>query len=68
MSKPSIELDENLWLRVVKSAECQGYSSPQQFIAEVLERELAKAPAGVSDQEVTRKMEELGYLDFGRDI
>jgi hypothetical protein len=68
MSQPKIELDESLWLRVVKSAECQGYSSPQQFIAEVLERELAKAPTGVSDQEVTRKMEELGYLDFGRDI
>ena len=68
MSQPRIELDENLWLRVVKSAEYQGYSSPQQFIAEVLEQELAKAPAGVSDQEVTRKMEELGYLDFGRDI
>jgi hypothetical protein len=68
MSQPSIELDENLWLRVVKSAEYQGYSSPQKFIAEVLERELVKAPADVSDQEVTRKMEELGYLDFGRDI
>ncbi len=68
MAQPQIELDENLWLRVVKSAEYQGYSSPQQFIAEVLERELAKEPASVSDQEVTRKMEELGYLDFGRDI
>jgi hypothetical protein len=68
MAQPKIELDENLWLRVVKSAEYQGYSSPQQFIAEVLERELAKAPVSVSDQEVTRKMEELGYLDYGRDI
>ena len=68
MSQPTIELDENLWLRVVKLAELQGCSSPQQFIAEVLERELAKAPAIVSDQEVTRKMEELGYLDYGRDI
>ena len=68
MAQPKLELDENLWLRVVKSAEYQGYSSPQQFIAEVLERELAKAPVSVSDQEVTRKMEELGYLDYGRDI
>jgi hypothetical protein len=68
MAQPKIELDENLWLRVVKSAEYQGYSSPQQFIAEVIERELAKAPVSVSDQEVTRKMEELGYLDYGRDI
>jgi hypothetical protein len=68
MEQPKIELDENLWLRVVKSAECQGYSSPQQFIVEVLERELAKAPESVSDQDVTRKMEQLGYLDYGRDI
>jgi hypothetical protein len=37
-------------------------------VAEVLEKALAQAAAKVSDQEVTRKMEELGYLDFGSDI
>jgi hypothetical protein len=37
-------------------------------VADVLEKALAEAATTVSDQEVTRKMEELGYLDFGRDI
>ena len=68
MPESSIQLDENLWLRIVKAAEVRGYTSPQQFIADVLERELAKPADEVSDQEVSRKMEQLGYLDFGRDI
>jgi hypothetical protein len=37
-------------------------------VADVLEKALAQPATTVSDQEVTRKMEELGYLDFGRDI
>ncbi len=68
MMSRAIEISEELWERVVHSAQYRGYRSPQQYVTELLEREVAQAPAIVSDQEVTRKMEELGYLDFGRDI
>ena len=63
-----IEISEDLWLRVERSSRYQGFSSPDLYVADVLEKALAQAAATVSDQEVTRKMEELGYLDFGRDI
>ena len=63
-----IEISEDLWLRVERSSRYQGFSSPHQYVADVLEKALAEAATTVSDQEVTRKMEELGYLDFGRDI
>ena len=66
--QPSIELTESLWERVVKSAEDHGYSSPQSYVADVLEREVSRGVSTVSDQQIALKMEELGYLDFGRDI
>jgi len=33
-----------------------------------LETEPSRAPASASDAEIERKMEELGYLDYGLDI
>jgi len=63
-----MEINEDLRLKLVKAAEIRGYGSPQQFLEDVLERELAKPGFGVSDQEITQKMEQLGYLDYGRDI
>lgn len=35
---------------------------------QVFEEEFPKAPASGSYEEITRKMEELGYLDCGLDI
>ena len=63
-----MEINDNLRLKLAKAAEIRGYSSPQQFLEDVLERELARPDCGASDQEITQKMEQLGYLDFGRDI
>jgi hypothetical protein len=63
-----IEISSNLWAKLVEAAQARGYSSPQQFVTQLIERELAKDEASSSDAEITRKMEELGYLDFGRDI
>jgi len=62
-----IEFSENLWSRLVKSAERRGYASPQKYVADVIEREVAKDDT-FSDAEIAQKMEDLGYLDHGRDI
>jgi len=62
-----IEFSENLWSRLVKSAERRGYTSPQKYVADVIEREVAKDDS-VSDAEIAQKMGDLGYLDHGRDI
>ena len=39
---PSIKLKKELWERVKKVAEVAGYSSPQEFVSHVVEKELAK--------------------------
>jgi hypothetical protein len=68
MSKPTIELDQELWVKVQQHSEAAGYSSPQEFVQHLIEQELAKGDEAVSEEEARRKLQGIGYLDFGRDI
>ncbi len=68
MSKPIIEVDKDLWAKVQQHSEAAGYSSPQEFVLHLIEQELAKADQPVSEEEARRKLQGIGYLDFGRDI
>ena len=68
MSRPTIELDKELWAKVKQHSEAAGYSSPQEFVRHLIEQELAKAAQPASDEEAGRKLQGIGYLDFGRDI
>jgi hypothetical protein len=63
-----IEISSALWTRLIEVAQSRGFSSPQQFVTQLIEQEVAKEQGSSSDAEITQKMEELGYLDFGRDI
>jgi len=63
-----VEISSSLWTRLVEVAQARGFSSPHQFVTQLIEQELAKEQNSSSDAEITQKMEELGYLDFGRDI
>ncbi|MEX2260302.1 MAG: hypothetical protein WD696_00040 [Bryobacteraceae bacterium] len=49
--------------RVKRCTEAAGYSSPEEFVQHVLERELAKIEEAESDAEIVKKMKGLGYLD-----
>jgi len=59
----SIKLNKDLLAKVKKCANAGGYSSPQEFIEHVLEKELAKVETSASDEEIARKLQGLGYLD-----
>lgn len=63
MLGPTIKLNKVLWAKVKKCAEAGGYSSPQEFVEHVLEKELAKLDTSASDEEIARKLRGLGYLD-----
>jgi hypothetical protein len=60
---PSIKLNTDLWARVKKVAEAGGYSSPEEFVEHVLEKEIAKLDDAQSDDEIVRKLKGLGYID-----
>jgi hypothetical protein len=63
MFKNTIKLNKNLMSRVQRCSEAAGYSSPEEFVEHVLERELAKLEDAVSDEEIVKKLKGLGYVD-----
>jgi len=63
MFKNTIKLNKDLMVRVRKCSEAAGYSSPEEFVQHVLERELARIEEADSDEEIVRKLRGLGYLD-----
>jgi len=68
MSKPAVEFNKELWARIKQHSDAAGYSSPLEFVQHVIEKELAKTATPVSEEEAGRKLQGIGYLDFGRDI
>jgi len=59
----SIKLNAALWAKVKKCSAAGGYSSPEEFVEHILERELAKIETSASDEEIVKKLQGLGYLD-----
>ena len=56
MFGPSVKLNKDLWDRVKKCAGAAGYSSPEEFVEHILERELAKLEDAAAAQAQ-------GYID-----
>jgi hypothetical protein len=63
MFNPTIKLKKATWQRVKKCSDAAGYSSPEEFVEHVLERELAKLEDAESDAEIVKKLQGLGYLE-----
>jgi len=59
----SIKLNPQLWERIAKLAAKAGYSSPEEFIEHVLERELSRLEQAEAREEVDRRLRGLGYLE-----
>jgi hypothetical protein len=59
-----MEFDKALWAKIKKHSERQGYSSPEEFVVHVVERELAPDER----EQDTSKLKGIGYIDSGRDI
>ena len=63
MAGSSVKINSDLWAKVKKCAEVGGYSSPQEFVEHVLEKELARVEEAQSDEEIARKLKGLGYIE-----
>jgi hypothetical protein len=59
----SIKLNSDLWTRVEQHASKAGYSSPEEFVEHVLERELARQEQDDEDGQIERRLKGLGYLE-----
>ncbi|MCK4504122.1 MAG: hypothetical protein KAW14_00780 [Candidatus Aegiribacteria sp.] len=65
MNKLKLKLDSETIERIRKVSEVGGYSSPEEFVIHIIERELDALDPGSSESEedIRRKMEGLGYIE-----
>jgi len=61
-AKGKVKLEKALWERVEKYAAMAGYSSTEEFVVHMLERELAALEETDSDEEIKKKLKGLGYI------
>ena len=57
-----VKIDGKLFERVKDAAEAAGYSSPEEFITHIIEKELAKYEKTDSDEKIAEKLRGLGYI------
>ncbi len=68
MFEPRVKIDKDLYEKVKKCAEAAGYSSVDEFIAHVLEKETARIldSGGMdaeSEEQLRKRLEGLGYIE-----
>ena len=57
-----LKIDKELWNKIVKYSEISGYSSPQEFVIHVLEKEFSSLQEADSDEAIKEKLKGLGYI------
>lgn len=57
-----IALDKELLDKVKRYAELSGYSSVEEFIAHVLEKQIAHLEDAATEDEIKKRLKGLGYL------
>ena len=63
MFDPKVKIDKELYRKLKRAAEVAGYSSVDEFIVHVLEREVSKLGGdAATDEEIRKKLEGLGYI------
>jgi len=57
-----VKIDKGLLKKIRMYAKIAGYSSPDEFIAHALEKEIALLEEADSDEEIRKKLQGLGYI------
>lgn len=58
-----IKVDKELLNKIKKYASIAGYSTPEEFVHHVLEKEISKLEeGGDSDEDIKNKLKGLGYI------
>ena len=61
-SRKRVALDKALLAKLERYATMAGYSSVEEFITHVLEREIAPLESAASEEEIKKRLKGLGYL------
>jgi len=57
-----IKIEKQLWEKIEKISELAGYSSPEEFVIHVLEKEVSKLEEADSEEEIKKRLQGLGYI------
>lgn len=58
-----IKIDAKLFDRAKQAAETAGYSSVEEFVTHIIEKEVAQHEADETDENVTDRLRGLGYIE-----
>ena len=58
-----IKVDSNLFDRMKKATEVAGYSSVEEFVTHIIEKELAKYEETEADEKTAQQLRGLGYIE-----
>jgi len=59
---PKIKIEKNLYEKVKSYADMAGYSSTEEFVIYLLEKEVSRLEDVDSKEELIRKLKGLGYI------
>ena len=59
---PKVKIEKDLYEKVKAVCQGAGYSSVEEFVAHVLEREISPPGADDSEEEVLNRLKGLGYI------
>jgi hypothetical protein len=57
-----VKLDPALYRKAKRYADLAGYSSVDEFIAHVVEKELSKLDSATTEEEIKKRLKGLGYI------
>lgn len=60
---PKIKIDVHLYDRVKRIADIAGYSSTEEFIIHIIEKELANLESAETDEKIEERLRGLGYIE-----
>ncbi len=62
MAKGKVKIDSELLDKAKKVAETAGYSTVDEFVSHLLEKELKKVEDAVDEEELKERLRGLGYI------
>ena len=58
-----VKIDSTMYARIKQVADSEGYSSVDEFIIHIIEKELAAHEQSLNDEKVTEQLKGLGYIE-----
>lgn len=58
-----VKINANLFERMKKAAAKTGYSSAEEFLIHIIEKELSGSETDNTDQQITDQLRGLGYIE-----